>query len=74
MTAVDVSTMRAVEGGTTYACPWCGHQGGYWNVYYHVLRQGCFKQDPYLEYLWQVGWGLIRIGGLLKGLLYVVKK
>lgn len=73
MTTVNTETMRMVEGGTTYACPWCGYQGNYLLVYGHVLYKGCFKKNPYLKALWRAGWGLIGIGNKLPAFLKLIK-
>lgn len=69
MTAVNINTMRLVEGGRTYYCPWCSYSGGYWSVYWHALYNGCFKKNRYLKGLWDSGWSLIKIGAKLAGYL-----
>ena len=43
-----------INGGKTYHCPFgCNKSGNYGSVYVHCLSNGCFKKDPWLNWLWE---------------------
>ncbi len=70
MKKLNAQQTLELNGGKTYDCPFCeDHSGGYWDVYWHALKTGCFKKNKTLKKLWDTGWDLIKIGTKLKKLI-----
>lgn len=53
MKEMTIQESMNVNGGKTYYCPFgCNKRGSYGSVYTHCLSNGCFKKDPWLNWLW----------------------
>lgn len=66
---------RELNGGATYICPFgCNHTGGYWNVYYHCLKEKCFNRNFWLRSLYYGGKLGISLGRVTSALNGFIKK
>ena len=62
VTNANGTAYGAVKKVVVYGCPWCGTCGSFAQVYAHCLASGCFKQNPYLNWLWETGSTLLTAG------------